>query len=321
MEKGALSKGATNEQFDTEVDKFPPRVNIIELMQLSQNYPSSERLETDSEKFLSKPNQYYAHSETSRPKMGVTTKSYIELTKTGPSKSYPNASDSRHWNFEKFAKINCDRPKSFTKEIDANDCAECIQNNFWIKKNVFNKSADDKLHDLDHHKKKKTTTFHTDSSLLTFHNLSPRSHEDIDLKSHPDIDLPNRDIDYKTDLDYKSIQQEIEAHDRQLEHLDRYERFLEFEKDTIDYEREWKEERVQLEKRRIETEQLIYCNLWTKILASQENIKLLRDRIGVKRADGLPDGKRSAPPMDTCNTTGVIGTLPDSHDDEDDDDS
>ncbi|KAF9810212.1 hypothetical protein SFRURICE_019499 [Spodoptera frugiperda] len=158
MEKGALSKGATNEQFDTEVDKYgvwncaqytaigsPPITWDLSnkwCEAVSQNYPSSERLDTNSDKFLSKPNQFYAHSDTSRPKMGVTTKSYNELIKTGPSISYPSES-TKYWT--NYGKFNADKPKNFVKEMDANDCAECIQNNFWIKKNVLNKSADDKL--------------------------------------------------------------------------------------------------------------------------------------------------------------------------------
>ncbi|XP_013139299.1 PREDICTED: uncharacterized protein LOC106103928 [Papilio polytes] len=64
--------------------------------------------------------------------------------------------------------------------LDANNCAECLKNNFWIKpvtgENYSNQSC-----------KKKRTTFRTDSSLLIIHNLSSSS-DNIDSKSIPDID-------------------------------------------------------------------------------------------------------------------------------------
>ncbi|PZC72425.1 hypothetical protein B5X24_HaOG211222 [Helicoverpa armigera] len=115
-------------------------------MQIPQTYKSSEKLDVNSDKYLSKPNQYWSHSDTSKAKMGVTTKSYNELTKTGPSKSYANACDTaKYWaNYDKFAKLNIDLPKHLTKDLDASNCAECVENNFWFKKSVLNKNTDEK---------------------------------------------------------------------------------------------------------------------------------------------------------------------------------
>ncbi|CAB3262331.1 unnamed protein product [Arctia plantaginis] len=245
MEKGALSKGATNEQFDTEVDKRPSRLNIIELMQISRNYESSERLDVLSDKHSSKPSncdRYWSRPDNTRAKLGITTKSYNDMTRTGPSKSYANACDSaKYWvNYELKGKYNSDATKHI-QDIDANDCDECIRNNFWINSTLLTKSADDaKLNEPDHNKRKKTT-FHTDSSLLTFHNLSPNDQDQ-------DIDLSN------IEDEYKSI--DSERH--------RYERFLAFERDE---NRET--ERLDLEKRRIETEELMLVQL-SKIIAMLE---------------------------------------------------
>ncbi|XP_053623053.1 unextended protein-like isoform X2 [Plodia interpunctella] len=246
MEKGALSKGATNEQFDTEVDKhlchsssanipismiskkllgkststptaYNPddcgscsnankpnakQINIIELLQVSpQNYPSSERLEADKystnsskciqnyAKCLPNISRQYDQHWPNIDKMANacdTTKSLANVTKSFSNdmfvKSMPNSCEmTRH-----------------EKDLDANVCDECVKNNYWLNKTILTKSIDGKS---DTERIKKKTTFHTDSSLLTFHDLT---FPDVDSAERSDFDRES--IEKRTNFDRETVE-------------------------------------------------------------------------------------------------------------------
>ncbi|XP_068626136.1 unextended protein-like [Battus philenor] len=132
MEKGALSKGATNEQFDTEVDKLNPKTNIIELMQVTNsNYASTdnvsdrrllnnqigERLAKSVEP-LSNANQFHANTSAKIEHWPNATKSVSNLLES----SVHSTNDE----------VSC-CSNDYVNYLDASNCDECLRNNFWMK--------------------------------------------------------------------------------------------------------------------------------------------------------------------------------------------
>ncbi|XP_037299106.1 uncharacterized protein LOC119190728 [Manduca sexta] len=269
-------------------------------MQVCQNYTSSEMLdECDQYVKQNSPNtwpndsnavQYTNCDENDQPSMSERATNVGDRKTTGP-----------------------------VVTDDDLTCAECVENNYWMDNKVA-KSLNDKP-GSDH--KKKKATFHTDSSLLTFHHLYPSSHDQIDSKSidyktfNSDIDLnlksidatkpyyrdiqchrnddnyrqPNQDIGCKSfNIDYSQynssnsnchidcIRTDFYNHDCLMNDVDCNKipnsidcnnRYPEYERRNVFYDKESKEERAALHKRRQETDQIMLDQL-ARILAILE---------------------------------------------------
>ncbi|KOB78038.1 Uncharacterized protein OBRU01_03096 [Operophtera brumata] len=170
MERGNISKGGTNEQFDTEVDKLPSRLHIIELLQRSPSH-EIERLEERNmtiacAKTCSDRTKQTSPSESLKPQDTSISKSSNALPMnwkqdwardTGAKERHfardaganeINSSKdigANSWAKEIHSSKDIGANERYTsKEIDANNCAVCIRNNFWMDKSVLNKSLDTK---------------------------------------------------------------------------------------------------------------------------------------------------------------------------------
>ncbi|CAG4956463.1 unnamed protein product [Parnassius apollo] len=141
MEKGALSKGATNEQFDTEVDKPESTPNnLIELMQISKpKYDSSVALVNivcDKCSTNTRSSQCFDKPCTCWPNVD-SVRSIADSKK----ESLPNTTGSVS---NMLADVQTNDDVVPSTSFDANNCAECLENNFWTKSVVDDKKKVEK---------------------------------------------------------------------------------------------------------------------------------------------------------------------------------
>ncbi|KPJ16123.1 Metal transporter CNNM2 [Papilio machaon] len=141
MEKGALSKGATNEQFDTEVDKSNTAKNTIELMQIPKSkYVSLDNVNEEANQY-NRSNQHLNKPEcwsniTNQSLANTSTKAECWRTLT---KSVADFLDNTHDDVTSSS-------NDLANNLDANNCAECLKNNFWIKPVTGDNSKDYELY-------------------------------------------------------------------------------------------------------------------------------------------------------------------------------